>query len=318
MAYNKSLRNMAYNNSLKLSSTEEAILITILYSDVFNFPLTKDELWKLLISKKKITKNQFNTHIISLLQKKVLVVLDGFYCLSSKKSSIEKRKNMRVEVQKKLLLAHKAAAVLSAIPSILFIGISGGLAVGNATESDDIDFFIIVRKNTLFVSRMWILLLLEVMGIRRTRTKKNTANKICVNLLLDETALAWPKTKRDVYVAREIAQIVPLYERKTMYKRFLTSNTWINSFLPNAFALLSKQAVRSSVTLYAFQLVSFILRILPFEIFFRMFQITLIKRHQTREIITKNQLAFHPKDYGSQTIRELRLKMRQFGLLTKF
>ncbi len=324
-----------------LGITQQAILTTLLYSDIFSFPLTQDELWKFLITEKKLSRQEFERGLHLL--RKFIVFMDGYYCLSGKEKSITQRMENLTEVEKKMRRAHVVAKKLFAIPSILFIGVSGGLAVGNVTQQDDIDFIIIVRKNTLFVSRLLILGILESLGVRRSRNQKNTADTICVNLLLDETSLAWFEKNKDIYTAREIAQIFPLFERDDIYQKFLSANAWISSFLPNvtysrtnfkieshlgnppfdgASRILSRFWTYSSGhrhqndgLLAKFTELLFINSFL--ESFLRFLQMSLIKRHQTKEIATKHVLAFHPNDYRVKTLEQLRLKMRQLGLLTK-
>src|SRR5687768_3690701 len=50
--------------------TEQAVLKTLLYSDIFDFPLTKHELWKFLISPREIDKKLFDQALIDLVNVK--------------------------------------------------------------------------------------------------------------------------------------------------------------------------------------------------------------------------------------------------------
>jgi hypothetical protein len=308
---------MVYNNrSLSRTPAQQAILTTLLYSDIFSFPLTKDELWKFLIAENKISHQDFER---GLQASSDIVFQDGYYCLQNKEATIAHRQKNLSEVTKKMKQARFVAEKLSGIPSVLFIGVSGGLAVGNVTKEDDVDLVIIVRKNTLFVSRLMILGVLEQLGIRRVRNQKNTADTICVNLLLDETALDWFGNHKDIYTAREIAQILPIFEREDMYQKFLSSNAWIGGFLPN---FMDSRIYSGSKDLRRndkgeTKLFSQIVINSFFELLSRLLQLSLIKRHQTSEIVTKHVLAFHPNDYRVKTLKLLRLKMRHFGLLTK-
>ncbi len=92
-------------------------------------------------------------------------------------------------------IAQKAARYLSFVPTVQFIGISGGLAMLDAEEQDDIDFFVIVKRKTIFITRIWILGILQMLKLRRTRTDSNPADKICVNFILDEDKLNFSKKK---------------------------------------------------------------------------------------------------------------------------
>jgi hypothetical protein len=300
---------MAFND------TEQVVLTTLLYSDIFDFPLTEDELWHYLIARKPLTKKACMKAIRDLLHKKMIVRKDSFLCLQKREQVIDKRKDNLSEVSQKILLAHTVAHKLSLIPTVLFIGISGGLAAGNATEQDDIDFFIITQEGTLYTTRLVVLTLLESMGLRRSRDMKHAANKICVNLLIDETQLTWTKEKRDIYTAREIAQLIPLFQREDMYFQFVHANSWITTFLPNWQPDRTKKIADKNKRKNEIRLM---LQLFGIESFLQLLQKTYMKKHQTTEHIENQFLAFHPNDYRSKTLSKLRLKCKQLGLLTKF
>jgi hypothetical protein len=297
------------------SSIEKSILTTILYSDIFHFPLTREELWRFLISDKAITRKEFAAALEHLGEK--IGYKDGYYFLSGNEAIVEQRKKHLPEVKKKLQIAKKAAFYLSYIPTIKFIGISGGLALENAQSDDDIDLFIIVKKGTLFTTRFWILALLEWKQLRRKREEKNPSDKICINLLVDETRLLWPAKKRDLYIAHEIAQIKPLFERTGTYQKFMDSNSWIKKFLPNSLdeksIFLGNHWETNYLTLQFF---SFFMSLRPIESFMRKFQKEYMKKHRTTEIVTQTLLALHPYDYRVSTLTILRTKCEKLGLLT--
>lgn len=316
MAFSNHLKNMAYNrNSNKdFNHAQKAVLTTILYSDIFDFPLTNDEIWRYLISPQRISKQAFAKALSSL--NEYIVETDGLWSLKKRESIVAKRKKNAAEVTKKVAMAQVVASHLGSIPSILFIGLSGGLAAGKADKDDDIDLFVIVKKDTAFVSRFWITALLEMMGVRRKRGMKRAANKICLNMIIDAAAMQWPKEKRDVYTAREIAQLIPLFERQKTYGAFLKQNNWIEDFLPNSleahrsFVVSQQKQKRKDPFLFLMSAMSL------FEPLMRWMQLAYMRRHKTTEIVTKHNLAFHPIDYRSKTLSQLNLKLRHLGLLT--
>lgn len=302
------------NSSHTHTPAESAILTTILYSDIFSTPLTEGEIWKYLISKMVIPRDQF-AHALGKLSQQSLHYKDGYYCLLENEAIIENRKRNAKYVQEKNIFARKIGERLSCIPTIKFIGISGSLAGNNAQKEDDIDLFIITQKGTLFFTRLLVTLILEAMQVRRRRDLEIAPNKICVNLLIDETALSWEKHARSVYVAREIAQTVPLYERDNCYKQFIKSNEWITHYMPNVLDNMDYQSYPSEKSGMGSKLLRLI-QITGLEFLCRTVQLYYINLHKTKEVITNTHLAFHPVDYGTKTIHLLRLKMRQFGLLT--
>lgn len=300
--------------SLHFTPADEAVLTTILYSDIFSFPITKNELWKFLIAKKKISRDAFDNSLNSLDEN--ISYKSGYFCLRNRDEIINKRLDNVSEVNRKLQKVRLVSQKLSSISSILFIGITGGLAVGNVTKHDDIDLVIITKKNTLFLTRFFILFMLETMGLRRTRNQIKTADTICVNLLFDETAIDWFAEKKDVYTAREIAQVLPLFERNGMYRKFLSANKWIKNFLPNiAYSDIKFEKKIGNTRL---QSITNLISTSFFETQFRFLQMKWMKQHQTNETVSKHVLAFHPNDYRVKALKQLRLKMHQLGLLTKF
>ncbi len=307
---------------------DEAILKTLLYSDIFDFPLTKDELWHFLISDKKIEKTDFDEALRKLIQPENLIFQreenkigviykQGFYCLSGRQQIIKDRKSKLTEAYKKNHIAQRAAYYLSLIPTIEFIGISGSLALKNASINDDIDFFVIVKKNTLFMTRFWILCTLEWLKLRRKRNERSAIDKVCVNLLLDETKLTWSTGKRDLYVAHEIVQVIPLFERNNMYKKFMINNKWIEKFFPNIKVNeVSFLQRKWKTNFYSLKIINLILTILRFENIIRKVQYIYMKKYQTSEVVTNSFLAFHPIDYRAKIMNDLRTKYRKIGLLT--
>src|SRR3990167_1894552 len=123
-----------------MPSLNTAILKTVLYADIFDFPLTKKEIWNRLTPEKEIiSKKEFERSInkITKLQK-----INTFYVLSDKDHLIKIRKKKEKWSETKLIRAQKISKFLSIIPCVLLIGVSGSVAVGNASREDDIDLFI--------------------------------------------------------------------------------------------------------------------------------------------------------------------------------
>jgi hypothetical protein len=312
-------------NKRRFSYIEEAVLKTLAYSDIFDFPLTKQELWRYLISDKDIEKSKFEKALHELINfetfdvfnaRKQVITKDGFFCLAGREDNISKRKKNKHEVQKKLVIAEKAAYYLSFIPTIQYIGVSGGVAIGNAGREDDIDFFIITKKNTLFLTRFWILCLLELLNLRRKRNQISAPGKICVNLIIDESKLTWPKDKRDLYIAHEIVQTKTQFVRNDMDKKFFEDNSWVKDFFPNQEKKHATTYHLDQNSYFTLKFVSFFLFLWPFEVLTRNIQKYYMKKHKTTETVSNGLLAFHPNDYRIKTMEVLASKWEKLGLLT--
>lgn len=299
-----------------MMQTQRAILQTVIYSDLFDFPLKPEELWFFLKSNKRLSRKFFLSTLYNL---ESISEHDGFYVLKNRKSIVKQRQHREAISQKKLLLAERMVKFLSFIPSILLIGISGSLAMNNAKEEDDIDLFLIVKRNTLWTTRLLALLILELFHIRRRKQTTRTQNTVCLNMIIDENALAFSKDKQDIYIAHEIAQLKPLFDRNNAYHRLLAENSWIKNFMPNIpiviarnesssdAAILSNKQIASSVT--------------PrndkaslLEYIAKQIQLYNINKSKTTETITNTLLAFHPNDNRQRTLARYNKKLKNFLL----
>lgn len=291
-----------------MGSNKNAILKTLLYSDIFDYPLKEFELFRFLIEEKKTEKKTF---LVDIKRKNANVVLkNGFYCVSGRESIIAKRLNREKESLTKLTLAQKIINRISFFPTILFIGISGALAMKNAEKEDDIDLFVVVRKNTVWLSRLFLVLFLKAMRKYRKRGDKNVADKICLNMLLDESRLAIPVFGQNLYSAHEVVQLMPIFDRQGIYKKFLDVNRWVEKFLPNSI-LLKDNKIKDKEKISNFLTIKLLNFLEPFA---KKFQLRIMRKYITIEIVSDNFLAFHPFDYRNYVLREYKKRLKKYKI----
>lgn len=239
---------------------------------------TKERLHKVL--KNMVTEKQL---------KRGEVFYNGLYTLPEY-SSFFKKRIIRTRIyndkKKKIKFYLK---VLSLIPQIKFIGLSGTMAMSNAEREDDIDLFVITSRHRLWTGRFIAWFLAHIMGLGRQRKSKLIQDKVCLNLFFDEKNLKVPEKKRTFYVAHEILQLKPLINKDFIYERFLKANDWVYEIFPNA------KIVRTGQCPVPTQKRHYISNTL--ENLLKRLQLTIIKRHQTSEIITDTQLWFFPDDF---------------------
>lgn len=296
---------------MEFNKNQKAILATLLYSDIFDFPLTAEELWSNLIAQEKIDMSTLQKTLKSLSH--LISEKKGFYCLAGKNNSIEKRIQRLKYTKNKLEIAKNISKYLSCIPTIYFIGITGRLAHIDADENDDIDLFLITKKNTMWTTRVLMLTMLELMNMRRKPNEIHAKNKICANLIIEETALHWPHEKHDIYTAHEIINMQPLFTRNNMYKKFLSSNNWISQFFPNI--TVKKESAYKKPKSYIIINAISLLMILPLtEFILEKLQRIYMKKKITNEIILPNFLAFHPYDYRQKILKNFTNKIKRYGL----
>lgn len=211
---------------------EKAILKTLIYSDIFEFPLTLYEIHKWLIGK-KVDLRQVEKALKDLNQKSKVKSQKGFFFLKNRSGIVEKRLRRQKQSLIYIRKASFISKILKVIPWIKLIGISGGLAMANTGKKDDIDLILITSKNRLWISRLLVLIVLSLLGQRRRvdHTQRQAAGKICCNLLMDENNLS--QKRKDIYTAHEVLQMKVLWQRDGIYQKYLSENSWVFKYLPN-------------------------------------------------------------------------------------
>ncbi len=267
------------------------VLKTLLYFDIFNYPLKKDEIWEFL--EVKLKKNIF----LKDLDKYKIASYKSFYYLKDKASVNQRLLRQKINEQK-LKIAFKIIHKLSFIPSVKFIGISGSLAMGNSKKDDDIDLFVVTAANLVWFTRIICVLILIYFGVYRNSKDQKVSNKICLNYLISENALGFKKSSHNLYLAHEIGQMLPVLNVDNTYEKFINKNKWIYIFLPNISHRINNYEIRyKKNTGVLWEKVIQILLIIKIEKLLQLIQWQYMKGKITRETVSDNVLAFHPVDY---------------------
>ena len=262
--------------------------IAVTYHDIFKFQLSAEEL------------NRWNAG-------PKLKVNQKFKSRLKQKLVLKQNQNLSEDAKYKLKIARDASLLLSKIPSVLFVGITGSLAMNNAKSDSDIDLLVITKANFLWPSRILSLLLLKMKGFKiRKARDANEKNKLCLNLWLDESSLDLPSMPHNAYSAHELSQVVPLVQKNNIYANLISQNKWILGYWPNAISQTlssdsSNLKAESANTLFEFVLISI-------NIVFFVVQLLYMKPKMTRESVTLSSAFFHPFDWGEIVMKKIRTK----------
>jgi hypothetical protein len=212
----------------------KAILRTLAYADIFDYPLSASETSRFLIAKKKISLETVQKTLSQMTATGEQINAEkGFYCLKGRRELVGLRKKRARLSQKKLKIAQRVVSWLRLVPLIKMIAVTGTLAMDNSQEDDDLDLLIVTTKNRLWLTRLLTVLLIEVVASRRRPGDKKAKDKICLNMFLDEEHLGLPRKERDLFSAHEICQLKVLWEKDGIYQKFLKENQWVKQYLPN-------------------------------------------------------------------------------------
>ena len=211
------------SGSSALSELEQAILLTVLYADLFDYPLTRDELYRRLVHPAR-DRAAFS-RAVSRLTGPYLAATQGYLTWTGREALVALREHRRVVAQELWATAYRYAGWLRRVPFVRMVAVSGSLALCNAEPESDIDLFCITAPNRLWLARAWIVPLSKLTHALPRRFPRY----LCPNYILTLSAL--DVEDRNLFTAHEVTQAVPLWGFDT-HRRFRLANPWIHDFLP--------------------------------------------------------------------------------------
>ncbi len=206
-------------------SIKEWIIVHVCYRDVFNAPVPIEAL-KLWIGIREDNR-EISEHALSELKNEKLIIESRGYlaCHGNEELILnQKRKSeLTMQIIKK---GQRGLTILSRIPFIKFVGISGSIAAENPTNDFnkkhvDLDLFVITSKNTI-----WCLVLIERIFTNLVGFFKGNYF-YCFNYVTEESFLEIHN--KNFYTATELVNLKPVFD-KGVYNKFILCNKWVENY----------------------------------------------------------------------------------------
>lgn len=204
---------------------EAAILRTVLYADVFNFPMTAEEIHHFLIHDEPTTLTQIQTTLTASVElNRVLKCVDSYIIYNGREEIIAIRQIRDAASEHLWPLAVRYGRWLARLPFVRMVALTGALAMRNAAANDDdLDYILVTAPRRVWLARAFAIVLVRLARLRGA--------EVCPNYVLAENALV--QERHNIFMAHEVTQMVPLYGQN-LYNRFRAENDWVASQLPNA------------------------------------------------------------------------------------
>ncbi len=250
-----------------MKNLQKSILATLAYFDLFDYPLTADEIWRWLINihianntvvgsgKELEIRNgvgqqlelgremaynfdsgkEIKQELDELVKQSKVDKKNEFYFLPNRSEIVEIRKQRYQISLKKIKKAKRIIWLLRFIPWIKAIFICSSLGFFNAQEKSDIDLLIITSKNGIWSARFWSVGILKILGLRPGSNNVNK-DKFCLSYFISEDNLNLEDTRInnfDIHLIYLLSYHLPLYFEDNLWQRFGESNKWIKRYLPN-------------------------------------------------------------------------------------
>lgn len=205
-----------------LTELETAILHTVAYADVFDYPLTPAEIHRYLETPASLpgVRQAISNGLAAMGR---LDFRDGFASLPGRGHIVEIRRRRSERASRLWQRALAYGQLLAALPFVRMVALTGSLAMDNADDNSDLDYFLITAPD-----RLWLCRALAI-GVVRWAARRG--DSVCPNYFLSERALVI--SDHNLFVARELAQMVPLHGLG-VYRQLRQINAWSADFLPNA------------------------------------------------------------------------------------
>lgn len=233
---------------------EQSVLATLAYFDIFDYPLTANEISRYLWQyPNTISPDGLSKALNESVVRHALETLHGYFFLPGRGALIAIRERAVREVERKLAIAARACRKLRYLPFLQAVFVCNTVAAGRPDADSDIDVFVVIRRGRLWLTRLLATLLLSLCGLRRHG--KKITNRICLSFYITDTALNLspialsPPPERpessgragisisspDIYLVYWLAQLVPIYDPNDTLKKIHEANRWAVPYAPHAF-----------------------------------------------------------------------------------
>lgn len=200
----------------------EQVLRTLLYFDIFSYPLEAEEIFAFLQAPRRC-RQEMAQCLNALVERKHVFRFGNLYSLHPDEKNIVRRLKGNDEARKCMKVAVEKARLIARFPFVQAVMASGSLSKGYMDEQSDIDFFIVTAPNRLWIARTLLVIYKRLFLL-------NSHKQFCVNYFVDIKHLEIEE--KNLYTATELATLIPLYNH-VCYQTMLESNQWIHTFLPN-------------------------------------------------------------------------------------
>ncbi len=205
--------------------TKESLIKTMVFFDIFDFSLTKDELCDYMLYE-RCSLSQLQDFID---HQEFVLESNNYIHLKGRPITLKIRKDKETRAHKLIRRAKKYARLMQVIPFVRTVAICNSLSFYDAEKGSDIDFFIITEKNRLYLARTFSWLFTQILGIRRHGDK--ISGRVCLSFMIskDQMNLENIKKEHDIYFIFWTRLLRPLTGQKT-YREFIESNKWLKKY----------------------------------------------------------------------------------------
>lgn len=237
----------------------EAVIKALLYSDIFNYPLTAREVFDRL----ETPCNDIGIverELQQLVDSNVIFRFGNFYTLHDDVALAIRRSAGNKKAKDIMPRAIRRSRLIYSFPFVRAVMISGSLSKDFMDKNSDIDFFIVTAPGRVWLTR-------GLLALFQRLALFNSHKYFCVNYYIDHDHLALEE--RNIFTATELITLKPVCGNEH-YGTLVRDNQWVKEYYPmfnpampaskKAFAWWPKGLFESLLAPFATSLDAFVMR----------------------------------------------------------
>jgi hypothetical protein len=219
------------------TNLNKAIVSTIVFFDVFSYPLSVFEIFKYL----QIDSSYFQVVLAleNLEARNVISSKNSFYCLKGKEGNFEIRQKRYNYTKEKIKIAKRWSKIFKLFTGLKLIALSNSIGSYNLRERGDIDLFIVTKKNRIWTSRFVLAVIGKVFNLRPS--PENEKDKLCLSFFVSDSNLHLQNytKENDLYFLYWLVNLSSVYDEDSYLSKLLAENMWVKKYLPNYFKIVN-------------------------------------------------------------------------------
>jgi len=199
-------------------------------SEYLKFPFTVEEIANYFLPNFNVTPQQLESILTSRKFGDLrFKIRDGYLTTNDDQTQLSRSEMQQTSTEKLNSASSFANLLTRVIPFIRTVAVTGSVAYGSATKWDDIDLFIVTKRNRLWISALLTLVLVRLNKLLILRPPH--LSLFCLSYVHDEQGFLKEsqRNRSNALFARELLKAKPVAGAEE-YRKILEGNEWVASF----------------------------------------------------------------------------------------
>ncbi|HEY7290101.1 MAG TPA: hypothetical protein VH583_09715 [Vicinamibacterales bacterium] len=204
-----------------MSRYESAILKSVIYASLFDYPLTLEQLHQTLIATTMTREQILATYDNSVRLRSVIEYRDGFFFPTGRADLIAERCEREARSHTFIDRHRLALRWICSLPFTRMVALSGSIAHFNLEPGGDLDLFVITGGRHVWTVTVAIIVLTRLLNVRKV---------MCANFVMSDAHLVLPQ--HDLFTANQVLHLKPLIGAHVL-DGFVAANPFVQRWYPN-------------------------------------------------------------------------------------